>query len=95
MNHIVWRETFASLLSYDDSDEVPRLDVKTLVMWGDRDAIIDRTATIALAQSIRDSKLVVYEGIGHTPHWEDPARFAHDVAAFVQARGHGSPGSAR
>ena len=83
----VWRETFASLLDYDDSAEIARLDVATLVMWGDKDAIIDRAATEALARSIRNAKLVVYEGIGHTPHWEDPARFAQDVAAFVEARG--------
>jgi pimeloyl-ACP methyl ester carboxylesterase len=91
----VWRETFASLFDYDDSAEAAKLDVRTLVIWGDKDAIIDRTATDALARSIRDSKLVVYEGIGHTPHWEDPARFAHDVAAFVEARGHGSPTAPR
>ena len=79
----VWRETFASLLDYDDS---AKLDVATLVLWGDKDAIIDRAATDALARSIRDSKLLVYEGVGHTLHWEDPARFAHDVAQFVEAR---------
>jgi pimeloyl-ACP methyl ester carboxylesterase len=27
--------------------------------------------------------LVVYTGVGHTPRWEDPTRFAADVAAFV------------
>ena len=85
----VWRETFASLLDYDDAAEIANLDVSTLVIWGDRDAIIDRTATDALVRSIRNAKLVVYEGVGHTPHWEDPARFAQDLAAFVEARGHG------
>jgi pimeloyl-ACP methyl ester carboxylesterase len=91
----VWRETFASLLDYDDSAEAAKLDARTLVIWGDKDAIIDRTATEALARSIRGSKLVVYEGIGHTPHWEDPRRFARDVAAFVAARGHRSPTAPR
>jgi non-heme chloroperoxidase len=84
----VWRETFNSLLAYDDSTETAKLLVRTLVLWGDRDTIIDRAATDALVRSIRDSKLVIYEGIGHTPHWEDPARFAHDVSAFVEAVGH-------
>ena len=82
----VWRETFASLLDYDDSAEIGTLGVRALVIWGEKDAIIDRAATEALARSIKDSKLVVYEGIGHTPHWEVPARFAHDVAAFVEGR---------
>jgi len=81
----VWRETFASLVDYDDSVELGTLDVATLVVWGDEDSIIDRAATDALVRSMRNSKLVVYEGIGHTPHWEDPSRFAQDVAAFVTA----------
>lgn len=81
----VWRETFASLLDYDDSAELTTLGVNTLVIWGDKDAIIDRSATEELARSIPDSKLVEYEGIGHTPHWEEPARFARDVATFMKA----------
>ena len=32
----VWRETFASLLDYDDSAEAAKLDVRTLVVWGTR-----------------------------------------------------------
>lgn len=83
----VWREAFTSLVDYDDSVDIDALEVATLIIWGDKDEIIDRAATVALARSIRDSKLVVYEGIGHSPHWEDPVRFAHDLAAFVEARG--------
>lgn len=86
----VWRDAFASLMDYDDSADIDALEVATLVIWGDKDEIIDRASTEALARSIRNSKLVVYEGIGHSPHWEDPVRFAHDVAAFVEARGHRS-----
>ena len=82
----VWREAFVSLVDYDDSAELDAVDVATLVIWGDRDTIIDRASTEALARSIGNSKLVVYEGIGHSPHWEDPVRFAHDVAAFVVAQ---------
>ena len=82
----VWREAFTSLVNYDDSAELDAVDVATLVIWGDKDTIIDRASTEALARSIRNSKLVVYEGIGHSPHWEDPARFAQDVAAFVTSR---------
>ena len=85
----VWRATFASVLEHDDAAELSKLDVATLVIGGDKDAIIDRAATEALAQAIRRSKLAVYEGIGHTPHWEDPERFAHDLAAFVEIRQRG------
>jgi non-heme chloroperoxidase len=79
----VWRGTFSALREYDDASELPRLDVPTLIAWGDRDAIIDRAATDGLVRAIRSSRLIVYENVGHTPHWEQPARFAEDVAAFV------------
>jgi pimeloyl-ACP methyl ester carboxylesterase len=26
---------------------------------------------------------VTYAGVGHSPHWEDPARFAAQIAGFV------------
>ena len=84
----VWRETFASVVDYDDSNEIALLDVPTLIIWGDQDAIIDRTAIEVLAGSIPDSKLVAYEGVGHSPHWEDPARFARDITAFIEACKH-------
>ncbi len=40
----VWRETFESLLDYDDTSELPTLRTPTLIIWGDRDTIIDRHA---------------------------------------------------
>lgn len=79
----VWRETFAAILDYDDSRDLATLHTPTLIIWGDRDPIIDRDMTDTLARSLPSSKLLVYEGIGHTPHWEDPDRFATDLASFV------------
>ena len=29
-----------------------------------------------------DARLEVYEGTGHAVHWDQPLRFARDVAAF-------------
>jgi pimeloyl-ACP methyl ester carboxylesterase len=37
-----------------------------------------------LAEPIPEAELVVYPGVGHTPRWENPTRFAEDIAAFVQ-----------
>lgn len=35
------------------------------------------------AERIRGAELLAYHGVGHTPRWEVPTRFAGDVAAFV------------
>jgi len=37
-----------------------------------------------LAERIPGAALITYLGIGHTPRWEDPSRFASDVAAFAE-----------
>ncbi|MGH9031627.1 MAG: alpha/beta fold hydrolase [Acidimicrobiia bacterium] len=41
-----------------------------------------------LTARIRGANLVVYPGVGHTPRWEDPSRFANDVGAFVERMGY-------
>ena len=34
--------------------------------------------------TIAGSRLEVYRGTGHAVHWEEPARFAADLVAFVE-----------
>jgi hypothetical protein len=36
---------------------------------------------------MRRSRRVVYEGIGHAVHWDDPERFAAELTAFAVAQG--------
>ena len=80
----VWKEIFAALLSYDDLAELGNISVPTLLVWGDADGLVRRDMQQTLAEHIHGAELRVYEGVGHTPRWEDPTRFARDVAAFVE-----------
>ena len=54
------------------------------VLWGAHDALVTRADQEALVSAVRDSRLIVYERAGHALHWEEPERFAADVAAFVR-----------
>jgi pimeloyl-ACP methyl ester carboxylesterase len=80
----VWKEVFDGLLAYDDLGELTRITAPTLLVWGDADGLVDRDMQETLAERIPGAELVVYHGIGHTPRWEDPARFARDVASFTE-----------
>lgn len=53
------------------------------IVWGDADALVDRDIQATLTRQLRDAELIVYHGVGHAPRWEDPTRFARDVAAFT------------
>ena len=55
-----------------------------MLIWGDSDGVVGREMQEQLEERIPCAELVVYHGVGHTPRWEDPARFAADVAAFVE-----------
>lgn len=79
-----WKEMFAGLLEYDDVDDLQRLAPVTLLVWGDADRIVSRAMQNELARRIPTADLLVYPGVGHTPRWEVPSRFAADVTAFVE-----------
>jgi pimeloyl-ACP methyl ester carboxylesterase len=78
----VWRAAFEGFLEDDFAGELNRIKAPTLILWGDRDGLCSRGDQDALLGSINGSQLVVYEGAGHGPHWEEPERFAADLVAF-------------
>ena len=79
----VWQPTFAGLLHYDDTNELGRITAPTLLICGDDDAVVPRSMQDELVKCIEGAELRVYPKCGHTPRWEEPARFAADVAAFA------------
>jgi non-heme chloroperoxidase len=80
----VWKETFAGLLAYDDLSEIAQITAPTLLLWGDADDLVDRNMQTTLVERMSGAELFVYEGVGHTPRWEDPERFSRDVATFAE-----------
>ena len=79
----VWKATMAALIEDDLSPQIGEVATPTLVVWGDQDAILPRGEQQALAAGIPGARLLVYEGGGHAFYWEDPARVAADLMAFV------------
>lgn len=79
----VWRDAFEGFVTNDCSGDIGGIAAPTLLAWGERDSYSLRSDQEALLGAIRGSRLLVYEGAGHAFHWEDPARFAADLSAFV------------
>jgi pimeloyl-ACP methyl ester carboxylesterase len=78
----VWQAT-AERFPDDVYDAVAAIEAPTLLIWGDRDAVATRAEQQRLVEAIPQARLTVYEGTGHAVHWEEPERFAADVAAFA------------
>lgn len=80
----LWREILDRLLEYDDADQLARISVPTLLIWGEHDALFPRQDQDHLVTAIKGATLKVYEETGHCPNWERPERVAADVQEFMQ-----------
>ncbi|MFE7517446.1 alpha/beta fold hydrolase [Streptomyces sp. NPDC057540] len=87
----VWRETLRGLLETDLGATLTGILVPTLVVWGDQDPLLTREDQQAILDAIPDSRLAVYEGVGHVAYWEAPDRVLRDLTAFLADR---TPGPA-
>ena len=65
-------------------DLLAKLDVPVLVTHGDRDVLVLLAMGQMTAANVKGAKLSVYEGVGHSPFWEDAPRFNRELAAFVR-----------
>ena len=79
-----WREMFASLLDYDDTDQLPGISAPAMLIWGDADPLVPQQMQDELLGLLPIAELRTYASTGHTPRWQHPERFARDVAAFAQ-----------
>jgi non-heme chloroperoxidase len=79
----VWKAATEGLLEKDHTGELDKIKTPTLIIWGDQDTFT-RSDQEVLTAAIVGSRLVVYPGAGHSPHWEEPERFASDLVAFIK-----------
>jgi pimeloyl-ACP methyl ester carboxylesterase len=71
-------------------DKLAGIRVPTLIMWGDRDKLVDPGDAGKFAAAIKSSKLIVYHNVGHVPMEEVPAQSAVDLDRWLESSG-GAP----
>ncbi|WP_338439506.1 alpha/beta hydrolase [uncultured Aquabacterium sp.] len=63
--------------------QIPSVKQPTLILWGGQDRLIPPDNADHFQRDIAGSRLVVFDGLGHVPHEEDPVRTLAAVRAFV------------
>ena len=81
----IWRAALRGIVAYDDFAELSRISAPTILYWGEADGFSTYERQQELASEIPGAELRVYAGAGHSLHWEEPKRFAADLAKFVSA----------
>jgi pimeloyl-ACP methyl ester carboxylesterase len=59
-----------------------RIDIPTLLLWGERDGIVDTAYGEAFRAEIPGARMEVIASAGHFPHWEQPQDFAERLSRF-------------
>lgn len=80
----IWRAALEGLLE-DDVGDLRAIRAPVQLHWGDQDIFAGRDDQVDLLARLRGADLVVYPGAGHALHWEQPARFAERLMAFIRA----------
>ncbi len=74
-----------ALAEADLRDVLPRIDVPTLLLYGDQDVRSPLTVAEDLHAKIPRSRLVVISGVGHLIDVEAPERFNSEVRSFLRS----------
>lgn len=66
-------------------NELPKINVPTLVMWGDQDRLLHVSAGQVWVDNLANGQLHIFEGIGHMPMVEVPALSAEVYRQFLNS----------
>ncbi len=67
----------------DQRDLLPRIDVPTLLIWGELDARSPLSVAHQFEEAIPDAELVVIPGAGHLSNLERPEQFNRAIREFL------------
>jgi pimeloyl-ACP methyl ester carboxylesterase len=69
-------------------DPLTRLDIPTLIAWGERDPVAVMAIAHALAGEIPGARLRTFPELGHWPQLEDPSRVVDAIETFWADHAH-------
>ena len=78
----MWQAT-QEVLSADLSDQLGAVQVETLVIWGEKDSLLDPEVGRKLAEQLPRASFVCVEGAGHNPMWDRPQHFNKLLLDFL------------
>jgi len=81
------REAFIDLVNtkYEfHGDLVSQIESPTMIMWGKEDNWVTLKNAYAFHERIKDSIMVLYDGVGHVPMEESPMETASDLISFLE-----------
>jgi pimeloyl-ACP methyl ester carboxylesterase len=79
----VWAKVFPSLIDFDLSEVLEKVDVPTLIAVGDKDRITPPAAARHMAETIPGARLLILEDAGHCAFLEEHEVLDAELTAFA------------
>ncbi len=76
-------EAAYALAGYDTREQLPKIDLPTLIVWGEQDRLVPVNAAWEYNRRIAGSELSIIHDCGHMVELERPARFNSEVEQFI------------
>ncbi|HEV2284627.1 MAG TPA: alpha/beta hydrolase [Steroidobacteraceae bacterium] len=73
-----------ALVDTDLQRTLPRLVAPTLLIWGEKDPLMEEEVRQTLIAALPQAEVRVFPGLGHNPFWEDPAQCAAVINTFLK-----------
>ena len=80
----VLKKTMINVIKADESENAKKIDVKTLLLWGNKDKATPMYQANRLHRLIKGSELEIIEGGDHYSYLKDPAATRKIIRDFVE-----------
>jgi len=78
------QETFKKVIAEDLTQYLSQIKTPTLIIWGDKDKMTPLKDAYLMKEKIKNSKLEILRGVGHTPHLENPEILSQKIQNFIE-----------
>jgi pimeloyl-ACP methyl ester carboxylesterase len=80
-NRKIWNDS--RLLQYTLAPVLPKIEAPVLILWGDRDKLLDPGGSAFLERNLKNHRTVIMKGVGHCPMLEKPEETAKVYMSFL------------
>lgn len=82
-NQKIMEEIIPDIFSLEK--DLPKIKAPALILWGDKDRILDVSSVIVFEKGLKNHKTVIIDNCGHVPMLEKPQETANAYLAFIKS----------
>ncbi|WP_353570222.1 alpha/beta hydrolase [Candidatus Albibeggiatoa sp. nov. BB20] len=75
---------YEALTTWSVQDELGKLNLPVLVLWGSQDTIVEKAALERMVEALPQAQFVIWDNVGHAPQLEQPEAFQQLLLEFIE-----------